>query len=819
MGFKNTEKDIHIKLIETLKNASDILLRYKSLEEGIIKVFESLGQTLHIQRIYLFENGYDEFENLTMSQRIEWASNAVTPQIDNKRLVGLPYNQLPELYDALSKNEHFCGIVKKLNGNLKQVLQEQDIQSVLLTPIYTFNRWHGFIGFDDCEEERVWDEASITIIKAIANMIAAAIQRGDVENSLALSQKYFESLFERAPEGIAIVRPDGTIEKVNNEFCKLFSYYENEALGKNIDELILTSDKRHEAKELTIAAARGEKVAVEGIRYTKESVPAYVSIIGVPIDFQGEHKGIYVIYRDISERKLAEKNLQESQTKFKTLFDSSNDAIFLMKDDIFIDCNKSASRIYDTTEEELIGESPVKFTPLYQSNGRTSESIVREKIDAAKNGESETFDFTHVTGKGKVFDAEINLNKVVLKDSDFIQAIVRDITERKKAEKELVEAKVKAEESDRLKTAFLASMSHEIRTPMNHILGGLDLLLDPDITNDEKEEFHGIIKNSSNQLLNLIDDIIDVSQLDAGQIEIKKENFELKLFLEELVEDIDKYTFEKGHLDFQINTSAHQKSIDNVYADQVRLKQVLFSLISNAYKFTENGSVEVGYERISENMLQFYVSDTGIGIPEDSEKIIFEQFRQIDYEHTREYEGAGLGLTIAKGMVELMGGNIWVESELGKGSTFYFSVNIKPPKLKKPQMQSRPADTVGSAIDWSDKTILIVEDEEMNYQYLKTVLRKTHANVLWAENGLIGVNMAKKNEVHLILMDIQMPEMNGYESTRQILDNKPKIPIIAQTAHALKEEKSKCFEVGAIDYMSKPLNRKKLLELISKHIL
>jgi PAS domain S-box-containing protein len=184
------------------------------------------------------------------------------------------------------------------------------------------------------------------------------------------------------------------------------------------------------------------------------------------------------------------------QHTLTSLADSSKDAIFLMKEDIFIDCNKAAISMFETTEEEVIGESPLKFSPLYQPSGEESEQLIKNKIQQAMQGDSLTFDFTHISGKGVTFETEISLNKVILKESTFIQAIARDITSRKKSEKDLLFAKEKAEESDYLKTAFLASMSHEIRTPMNHILGGLDLLLDPDISAEEKEEFHNIIKKS-----------------------------------------------------------------------------------------------------------------------------------------------------------------------------------------------------------------------------------------------------------------------------------------------------------------------------------
>lgn len=810
---------IHLRLTEAIEFSTEKLLQSHNWKENIPDVLEKLGESTGVSRVYIFENDYDAEDNLVMRQGFEWVNEGISKQLDNENLQELPYNISTELHSTLASRKPFKGLIKNMENPVKKILEDQEIVSILLTPIFIEEDWYGFIGFDDCIEEREWDKQSIDLLNIISNIIAAAIQKEKTQDNLKLSQQYFASLFDKAPEGIAIVNPEGIIDQVNDEFCKLFNYKRQEALGKNIDELILTPEYRKEAKELTHAAARGDRVSTEGVRYTKESVPTYVSIMGVPIEFRGEHKGIYVIYRDISERKLAEKNLQESQTKFKTLFDSSNDAIFLMKDDIFIDCNAAATKIFKASEEELVGESPMKFSPLYQPSGEESEKVIKEKVQKALQGDPISFDYTHITGEGKSFEAEISLSKVVLKESTFLQAILRDITERKKAEKELYEAKERAEESDRLKTAFLASMSHEIRTPMNHILGGLDLLLDPDITSDEKEEFHTIIKRSSNQLLNLIDDIIDVSQLDAGQVEIKKESFALREFLDEVEEEADKLGEESPNVEFQINTSAHQSELDSIFSDKVRLKQVLISLLSNAFKFTEEGNIELGYEKKTENSVQFYVSDTGIGIPEESKKVIFEQFRQVDYEHTREYEGAGLGLTLAKGMVELMGGEIWVDSEPGKGSTFYFTVSTKKPVQKEKPKSTSVSKQEKSTHDWQDKTILIVEDEEMNYQYLKTVLKKTKANLLWGENGLEGVKLARENDIHIVLMDIQMPEMNGYEATRQILEIKPETPIIAQTAHALKEEKSKCFEAGAVDYMSKPLNRKTLLQIIGNHIL
>jgi len=819
MASENSGTHIKSEIFKVISFATNYFLQTPDWKENINELLKYTGEAAEVSRVYIFKNNYNDSNQLVTNQLFEWTADSVTPQIKNKNLQDLSYPDYPDLVNHLSKNKRFDGLVKNLKEPLKSHLQSQNIKSILLMPIFIEDDWWGFIGFDDCNKQREWDEENVYLVNIISDIIGAAINKTKSRKEIELSEQYFVTLFSQAPEAIAIVDPHGMIRQINEEFKRIFNYTEKEAINKNLDELISSPNSREEAQQLTKAAAKGEKINIETVRNTKDGVPVNVSITGMPIQFEDEHKGIYVIYRDISERKLAEKNLEESQTKFKTLFESSSDAIFLMKDDIFVDCNKAATKMFNTQEEELIGESPLKFAPLYQPDGRPSEEIINEMIKKAMENESLFFEFTHLNGNGKYFNAEVSLSKVVLKENTFFQAIVRDITERKKSETELKKAKEKAEESDRLKTAFLASMSHEIRTPMNHILGGLDLLLDPEITKEEKEEFQTIIKNSSNQLLKLIDDIIDVSQLDSGQLEIKKDTFPLQSFLNEIREETENLKL-NNKVDFQINTSAHQKEFDSIHTDKVRLKQVLISLLSNAFKFTKEGTVELGYSKKSDGMLQFYVSDTGIGIPEESKNVIFEQFRQVDYEHTREYEGAGLGLTIAKGLVLLLGGNIWVESEEEKGSTFYFTIKTSQPKQKQKVREGKPAkEDTPKSYNWEGKNILIVEDEEMNYQYLKTVLKKTKANVLWAEDGVQGVEKAKENDVHVILMDIQLPEMNGYEATRQILKSKPDVPVIAQTAHALKEEKSKCFESGAVDYMAKPLNRKKLLEMIDNHII
>ena len=808
--------DIKHNILSAIANMSESFLYADNWEHHINDVLITIGEATDVCRVYIAENNYVN-NTIEINKRFEWTKQGISPQINNSLTQNISYDKFPKWKESFLQKQPVENNIDETEGDVLKILESLQIKSNILIPIWSNNKWWGFIGFDDCKNQKKWDPIIVEALFTISNIIGSSIAIYTTREELSKEKEYFRSLFTKAPQAIAIININGIIENINEEFISLFNYTREEAIGEELDALISHPEDITQAHELTESVKRGEKVNTEKIRYSKDGVPIFVNITGVPINLKKKNRGIYVIYQDISKRKLTEKNLLESQTKFQELFNTTTDSIFLMKDDIFVECNKSAVKLFECSEEEIVGESLLMFSPEYQPSGVQSKELIQLKIHDTLNIGPQQFEFTHISRKGNPFTAEVTLTRVELQDNIFIQIIIRDISERKKAEKDLLYAKEKAEESDRLKTAFLASMSHEIRTPMNHILGGLDLLLDSDISEEEKQEFHQIIKSSSHSLLKLIEDIIDVSVLDSGQLDIHKQEFDLKTFFNELLQGTEELRQNNPNIDFSINTSAHKAEIDTIYSDKIRLNQIFISLLSNAFKFTEKGNIEVGYTLLANDTLQFYVSDTGTGIPEDSFDIIFEQFRQVDYEHTREFEGAGLGLALAKGLVELLGGEIRVESTLHKGSTFFVTIPIKKPKpIEKPK--EIPTENKIS-YDFSNKTILIVEDEEMNYNYLKTVLKKTNANVLWAENGKKGIEKVENNDINLVLMDIQMPEMNGYETTRRILKIKPNLPVIVQTAHAMKEEKQKCFEAGAIEYMPKPLNRKLLLKNISKYIL
>ncbi len=397
----------------------------------------------------------------------------------------------------------------------------------------------------------------------------------------------------------------------------------------------------------------------------------------------------------------------------------------------------------------------------------------------------------------------------------FLSGVAQDITDRKLAEIELLKAKLRAEESDRLKSAFLANMSHEIRTPMNGILGFTGLLKEPKLTGDEQQEYIGIIEKSGIRMLNIINDIISISKVEAGQVEISITRTNIKEQLEYI------YTFFKPEATQKgiqlINRNALQASESEIETDREKLYAVLTNLVKNAIKFTAGGTIVLGCEK-KDRYFQFFVSDTGPGIRTDQKELIFERFRQGSELLTRNYEGAGLGLSISKAFVEMLGGKIWVESEVGKGSVFYFTI----PYHSLPPESSNPENTVEEVkVETSVKNlkILIAEDDETSEMLISMAVVKFSREILKARTGTEAIAACRNNpDIDLVLMDVKMPEMDGYEATRQIRQFNSQVVIIAQTAYSLIGDYEKAMAAGCNDYIPKPLNIAKLKNLIQKHL-
>ncbi len=397
--------------------------------------------------------------------------------------------------------------------------------------------------------------------------------------------------------------------------------------------------------------------------------------------------------------------------------------------------------------------------------------------------------------------------------------IYRDITDRKESEKKLKVAMEKARESDRLKTAFLSNMSHEIRTPLNAIVGFSELMATNDLMHKEKKEYASLISHSSKLLVTLINDIIDVSKIESGQLKIIKKDTRIDELLQSVYDSFEnhrlqinredvKWIYEKGSEEYCVKT------------DPSRLRQILTNLLTNAFKFTESGYVKMGY-KVEGGFIHFYVKDSGIGIARENIDRIFLRFQQADDSMTRKYGGTGLGLSISQSLVQLLGGTMKVRSEENKGSEFSFRIPDEPCTSYRSsgEKDDEPVTESSDTEAPQKPVILVVEDEDSNYMYIKAVLMPRGYQIIRAVKAQEALDLVKnRNDIGLVLMDIQLPDYSGYEATHKVKKLRPELPVIAQTAYAMGNEKEKCFEAGCDDYLAKPIDKDKLLGIIRQYL-
>ncbi len=432
---------------------------------------------------------------------------------------------------------------------------------------------------------------------------------------------------------------------------------------------------------------------------------------------------------------------------------------------------------------------------------------------------SNTMESFHKRRDGSTFPVELSVRLIKL-DKEYVVTVARDITERKLNEQKLIEAKEKAEESERLKSAFLANMSHEIRTPMNGILGFASLLKEPLLTKEEQEKYLSIIEKSGERMLNTVNDIIDISKIESGQMTVTFSDINVNEQMK-FVYNFFKPEMKQKGLDIVLNTGLPEdKSI--ISTDKEKFYGIMTNLIKNAVKFTQEGSIELGYAQ-KDGFLEFYVKDTGTGIPQDQYELVFRRFIQGSTSLTRNYEGSGLGLAISKAYVEMLGGKIWLESKAngadGKeketGTTFFFTL----PYDHRHAASSKTGEADAGADKFAKKLkVMVVEDDEISEQLLKHLVEPYAEDILVCHGGKEAVDTFRKHpDVDLIFMDVKMPDMDGYAATREIRKFNEKVIIIAQTAFAQAGEGENAREAGCNDYLAKPIKIAFVQEIIKRY--
>lgn len=520
---------------------------------------------------------------------------------------------------------------------------------------------------------------------------------------------------------------------------------------------------------------------------------------------------------EVSRRRKAEETLQKSEEKFRKLFEDHS-AIKLLIDPTtsqIIDANKSASRFYGWSQEEL------RQMTINQINTLPKEELNTQIKNLLQKGNIR-FEFRHRLKNREIRDVEVFSSKIEIENRTVFHSVIHDITERKKAEQALIIAKEQAEENNNLKSAFLQNMSHEIRTPMNAIMGFSSLMADFYNNKPQLEQFSAIINQSCNNLLKIIEDILDIAKIESGQLPIKKETFKLNDLFDELHSffNVYKQHIDKQHIEFTLKPFPEPNN--TIVTDKGKLQQILTNLISNAFKFTNKGKIEVGCKVVNGQTLEFFVHDTGSGIPHEKQDAIFERFTQLHYDQKNTYGGTGLGLSIVKGLLNLLDGKIWLISEQedsasGKAgrTTFYFTIPYVNGKNEKTEKLSEADE---KSYNFGKQTILLVEDNLANTLLIKKILSETELILLHTEYGEEAVKLAQSKRPALVLMDIGLPDINGYEATKKIKASVPGIKVIAQTAYVSEDDKTKAFNAGCDDFVGKPLAKKQLLTVINKHL-
>ncbi len=640
----------------------------------------------------------------------------------------------------------------------------------------------------------------LSIVRDISNRIKAREELEKSYKQIKLSEFRFRNLFNNIPLGIFIVDKEGNIENINKamaiilgspapEISKQYNLFELPTLkGTNLLKDILTCLEQ---------GVVFHKIYQYKSLWGKE---LFVMVHILPAVQDGSNK-VMAIVEDYTEQKKQEfqlKILSEGVNHIPAsvvVTDRTGNIIFI---------NQQFLKLTGYGFDELIGQNP-----RIVKSGHHTKEFYKHMWDTIIAGENWTGELLNKKKNGELYweSTMITPIKNEMDEVTHFMAVKEDITEKKKFEQELKEAKEKAEESDRLKSSFLANMSHEIRTPLNAILGFTSLMRDYELDASKLDNFLDLIQLNGKQLLNIIDDVLLISKLQVNEIKCINAKFLLKSFFESLYRyfHIEISTYKNKKLKLILDIPEEDYFIET---DKQKLNQVLTKLIRNAVKFTDQGNIIIGYRLDAEQKPVFFVIDQGIGISKEKQKIIFQRFRQADDTKTRKYGGTGLGLSIAKSLIDLMKGSIWVESEEGKGARFYFSLPVKA-------VLDENSETKPENMHWQEKNILVVDDVPESILLIKEILSSTKVNIINAQDGIEAIEKAKRHKnIDLILMDIQLPRLNGMEAAKKILSFR-KLPIIVFSAFLEEQYKDQCKLVGFKDYIQKPINPNELMRKIT----
>ncbi len=767
--------------------------KYKLITEKIrdvVWLMDIKGKSLFVSSSIEKFTGYTVNEYLSQSIQDRFTPASAKLALETlKKEISLAYSPQgpPKNYKKMIIFDYRCK-----DGGVKT-------GEVLMTPYFDHN--NNFIGIHG-------------VTRDISERIVA-------EEKLVKSETKYRELIENLRDVVFITKKDGTLTYLSPSIYLLVGYETTELIGINFLKFIHPEDLNFIKKGFAEVLS-GKTTPHEYRIIAKDGSIKTVRSSSQPIIKNDEVVGLQGIISDISELKSSELALKNNEKRLRSLFSAMNEGFCIVElihdndnhavDIRFNESNPACEREFERSKDNLIGHTLYEIFP-------SAESYWIENLENVQLTKKAQYFEAFFSSLNKYF--QVNAFRTDLGD---IGIMMTNITDRKQAELEIISAKLKAEESDRLKTAFLANMSHEIRTPMNGIMGFTQLLKEPLLKGQDQQKYIGIIEKSGKRLLNIINDIINISKVESGEMELSISETNVNEQTEYIYSFFQHEIEQKGVELRLINSLPSKEAIINT--DKEKLYAILTNLVKNSIKFTNNGHIEIGYKllysksknaqnKISE--LKFYVNDTGKGIPDDQKELVFERFRQGNESLTRNYEGAGLGLSISKAYVEILGGKIWLESKINEGTTFFFTIPYMNNEDKQIKNKNQSPEITTGSFDKQLK-IFIAEDDEASNILLKKMVKSFSRQTLTAGNGLEAVEICRNNpDIDLIFMDIRMPKMSGYEATQNIREFNKEVIIFAQTAFGFERDYKNAIEAGCNDYISKPIGKYVLMSLINKH--
>lgn len=632
-------------------------------------------------------------------------------------------------------------------------------------------------------------------------------------------------------DAIVLISNDLKVKLWNKGATKRLGYLNKEIIEKDI-KILIPNDKLNEFNEHIKIVSKGEIVeSYETVRIHKNGDLIDVSVSLSPLyDYDGNMTGILGIYKDISDKKELAKQLAENEERWRYALNGSQFGVWdwnIITDNMYN--SSSFLSILGYNDGEVLNMYTEWIIRIHPEDIDYYNKIMANHLERGKDFDVEirikcqnqNSQYKWIRSKGKVSERDKDGNPIRMVGTH------EDISQRKYIEHELKDKyhqlqlmKDKAEEASREKSMFLANMSHEIRTPL-HGVNSIVQLLELTDANSEQSKYINLLKESSNQLEAVINDILDMSRIESGKLQLKEENFNLKEITMAIYNSLLVMGNSKG---LETGYYFDQNIFPQVIGDVLKLKQILINLINNSLKFTDDGYISfrtiLKSKRDNYQKIQFIIKDSGIGIPDDFKEKIFHNFSQGDISSKKQYRGTGLGLSISKKLADIMNGELSYDSHINEGSTFFLTCEFKKAEKYNYELSNNKINTKCNYKNLN-KTILYVEDNIINHEVMDNIITKEGYRYLWAHNGEEALEILKNYKVDLILMDIQLPQTNGFEVTKTIREEiiaGKDIPIIAITAYGLREDKNKCLEAGMNDYITKPFNIEKLYEVIQKHL-